>query len=523
MSMESSAKRKLLALLIWVAIIAAGLLIVNHYWKPLAKAKLESQTGSQSQYKHRITLRADSFSGYCILRSPEMKNMLGDEGIGLSVEDDKADYPERMKALAQGNADMAVFTVDSFLKAGARLDDFPATIVAVIDETKDADAVVAWKTAAASIQDLNKPNAGLVLTPDSPSEFMGRILVSDFNLPNLPADWLIPAKDAADVLAKFQQASRTDPKGYVLWEPYVSKALKDPNAHVLLGSGKLRGYILDVLVARRQFLKDQPDLVKSVVTAYLKSAYMYSQKGLLELIRDDANAGGEPLTVEEAQQLAKGIQWKNTLENYAHFGITRGQEAGRLPDMEEIILKVERILYNTKALPRDAIKPAPTTLFYDKILRDLQASNFHPDQKLGVVQRDAPPSLDKVRGDADLPALSDKEWDSLLPVGQMKVDPISFLRGTYELSVQAGRDLEELAGRLKSFPNYYLLICGRARAEGDAEANMQLAGERAKAVADRLVGQLGISGNRVRTVAQKPAGDDGSEQSVVFQLKQRAY
>ena len=74
-------------------------------------------------------------------------------------------------------------------------------------------------------------------------------------------------------------------RAFVLWEPYVSKALKQPGVHVLLDSSKLQGYIVDVLVAERQFLKDHPDKVKAVVEAYLVRSYASSQKddGLEEL------------------------------------------------------------------------------------------------------------------------------------------------------------------------------------------------------------------------------------------------
>jgi hypothetical protein len=38
---------------------------------------------------------------------------------------------------------LAVFTIDSLITAGAKAGDFPGSIVLVIDETKGGDAIVA--------------------------------------------------------------------------------------------------------------------------------------------------------------------------------------------------------------------------------------------------------------------------------------------------------------------------------------------------------------------------------------------
>src|SRR4029453_1067165 len=122
---------------------------------PQLAKKLKDATGSASHYKDELVLAADSFSGYCVLRSEVFKQELRDRGIKLRVEDDKADYTARLDALRAGKVQLAAFTIDSLITAGARAGDFPATIVLVIDETQGADAIVAYEKAVGSIQDLN--------------------------------------------------------------------------------------------------------------------------------------------------------------------------------------------------------------------------------------------------------------------------------------------------------------------------------------------------------------------------------
>ena len=58
-------------------------------------------------------------------------------------------------------------------------------------------------------------------------------------------------------------------------------------------------------------------------------------------------------------------------------------------------------------------------------------------------------------------------------------------------------------------------------AGGDREANLKLAHDRARVVAERLVA-LGISQNRVQTRAN-PSANHGHGRSVLFRLMQRSF
>ncbi len=520
MSMESSAKKKLLVVLLWLFIAVAGFCVYVLIWKPFRDDQLVNDTSTQSEghFKHKVVLRADSFSGYCILRSDKMAEHLKAESIKLEIQDDQADYVARLEALRDGKAHMAVFTVDSLLTAGAAIGKHPATIVMVIDETQGADAIVAYKTAAESIEDLNKPNAGFVLTPGSPSEFLARIVVAEFSLPMMPKDskrWIFPAKGVADVYDKFKKASRSEPKAYVLWEPYVSKAKSDKDVGILLGSDKLKGYIVDVLVARRQFLADSPDLVEAVVKAYLRAAHFHGKSGMAPLVIQDAAGAGEHVSAKEAQQLVDGIRWKNVLENYAHFGLLSAEEAQGLDALENIIRKIGNVLVTTGAASREQVNVPPNTLFYDRTMKGLRDVNFHPS----II----PGDFDPVRGRDELPPLSESEWKQLFRVGRMRIPPLSFRTASSELNIQSKRNLLELATTLESMPMYYLLVTGHARARGDMQANMQLAKDRADAAAEYLTGDLGISVNRVRAIAEKPKAIGSEAQSVTFGLLQRSY
>lgn len=462
----------------------------------------------------------DSFSGYAVLRSPELTRELRGVSTKLTLSDDGADYAKRIRALDAGTVDLAVFTVDSLLTASAELGRFPGTIVLVVDETRGADAIVAKPGGPRSLEELNRPDARFVLTPASPSEFLGRVVRAHFRLDQLGEDWVVPADGAEAVLAEYRRAPDSDRRAYVLWEPHVSMAEAE-GARRLLDSSKLKGLIVDVLVARRQFLLDQPDRVREFLAAYLRAARALGARpdGFQRMVQDDSVAAGSPLEPGQAAALSRGIHWKNLKENYAHFGLLKGRDARGVPYLEDVVTNVTQVLLRTGALAEDPLDGEGGKLFYDKPLGALRASGFDP---AGIPGVSAPTGarLDDVRGEEALATLDEAQWQALVPVGDVDVAPLSFGRGGARLNVSSRRELKRLANTLAAWPGYYVVVTGHARAEGDPAANRQLALDRAQAAADHLV-DLGVPRPRMRVVAAVPAGEGGRAQSVRFQLGRR--
>ncbi len=514
---EQRSKGCLISALIWIVILAILAAAYRYLVHPRLADRLQEETGSSHRYKDEVLLAADAFSGYAVLRSEALRQELKVQQIKLQVQDDKADYAGRLRALREGKVQLAVFTLDSLLVAGAKAGDFPATIVLILDETKGGDAIVARRGAVNSLQDLNHPTARIVLTPGSPSEFLARVVLTNFNLPDLPGDWLVPASGVEEVLSLFRAAQPDERKAFVLWEPYVTMALESEGAHVLMDSAKLKGYIVDVLVAQRQFLRDRPEVVKSIVEAYLRAAHAVArdQDALVRLVLADARRNGSPaLTELQASKLAQGIQWKNTVENYAHFGLAGPQEAEKVRSLEDMIAGVSEVLVKTGALARDPLEGRPYMIFYDRILAELKNQGFHPDQLSGAV-----PETES--SDRPLPSLSSEQWEGLLPVGEFQAPPLEFVRASAALSLDGERALQDLARRLQTFPRYYLRVVGHARAEGDPQANAALARERAETTLRYLAGR-GLSPARLRAESA-PGRPSGAAQAVSFFIGQLAY
>lgn len=139
-----------------------------------------------------------------------------------------------------------------------------------------------------------------------------------------------------------------------------------------------------MLVARREYLRDHPDKVRAVVEAYSRAAHHYRSQtgGLAKLVKsDDPN-----LSDTEAKSLVAGIQWKNTLENYTHFGLVRGASAGDLLSLEDMIANVTDVLIKTGALESDPLGGRHSSLYFDQILTDMKADNFHPSNRMNLIE-----------------------------------------------------------------------------------------------------------------------------------------
>ncbi len=535
--MEAKKRSRIIMVASWLIIIGIIGLTYKFLVEPRIggrRDKLVEKT-SKKRYDHEIKVAHDSFPGYAILRSDAVRNLLDRQSIKLNFVDDKADYVRRARDLKSGKVKMAVFTIDAYLKAGSVIGEFPGSIVLVIDESKGADAIVAHKRGVATIPNLSNPKARIVLTPDSPSETLARIMINTMSLPSLPASWASDAKGAEDVYKKLKSADPDEPFAYVLWEPYVTKALAIDGVHLLLDSSKLKGYIVDVLIVQREFLDSQRELVTHVVQAYLRANYDYTNQpdGLLSLIEADAKQYGDSLNRNEASQLVKGIEWRNTVENYAHFDVISGTEAKETEKLEAMIGKIMQVLVKTDSLSADPLSGKYGNLFFEGILRSLHHDKFHPgvlnasgtDGLDDIFVDTAPVIEEKVREETALNPLSDTNWNTLAPVAAMKIEPIQFGRGNARILPGSKRALAGIASNLKSFPQYYLRVVGHTRKEGDPAANKILASQRSEAAAKALR-ELGIAKQRIRAIASTKTStkmQGGAAQSVTFELLGKPY
>jgi outer membrane protein OmpA-like peptidoglycan-associated protein len=473
------------------------------------KQELEKRDHDYRAKYPRVRFAIDAFSGYAVFRSEEFRKRFKDktrsdaDKVFLHLADDEADYKKRIKAFKTGDVKMGVFTIDALINNSALIHDLPAQIVMMIDESRGADAVIGYKQAfprVNNIDDLNGPNVHFVLVPDSPSEMLVRVVKTTPSTSHLPNDYLVRAKDPDDVVKQFENQKRNpaEPRAFVLWEPYVSKVLKNHanDAQVLVDSKRFDGYIVDVLVVEKNYLDAHRSVVQKVVESYFEALAEYQKnKGMVELIRQDNNP---PLDPQEATKVYNGIAFKNASENYAHFDI----EKKGLHTLTEMIGNITKVLMNSNAIPSDPTKGDPKLLYDVGILEHLSGKTFKPDNQ--VVTTTA--------------ALSAEQWKELQPVSKVETEPIDFARGSDD--VPASSDVpQKLAELLKHWKQYYLEVRGYAKPIGDPEANKKLAERRAVHVMEEIQ-KLGIAPERMRAVGME-SGDSEKKSEVTFVLLQQ--
>jgi hypothetical protein len=177
-----------------------------------------------------------------------MKRRLKASGYGLKCNDDNADYPGRMERLRQQQSFFAVATVDSYVLNGSDK-KYPAVIVAVLDESKGGDGLVAGKTIR-SIDDLKKKSAArIAFTPGSPSEHLVKSIASHFDAPFL----LAKENRIEKKVGRSSEKLLTDAADVaVLWEPDITKAVSKGYLK-LISTENTEKLIVDILLVNREF------------------------------------------------------------------------------------------------------------------------------------------------------------------------------------------------------------------------------------------------------------------------------
>ena len=491
---------------IWLLLIGVAVVGYKLFYVPQQEEDTRKQTSSERREGlQTVPISLDAFSGYCVFRSSQFREVLESEGLFPELVDDGADYRRRANRLGSGEAPFATFTIDAWIKVCAEQGKVPGTIVMVVDESQGADALVAVKSAIPSIDALNDSSARILVTADSPSDTLVRVVRNDFQLPLLEDDQIENVSGPAEILRRL----RTDPPGslkaYSLWEPFVSRAESVPNVIRLADSSKVSGTIVDVLVVQRKYLLDRPEVVESVVRAYLQALYDIRRgEGLVQCVQQDAERLGEPVTAEEARKIVGGIGWKGAADNFNHMGLL-DEQGSRRDDLALVIARIGKLLLRSGAIQHDPTEGRPHEFFYDRTLRSLRESNFHP--------------ADRISDRVVLRPLSPREQSQLVEVGKFQADPISFAAGSARISEFGNSSLEALVEKLDKWHRSYLVIVGHVSNRGDAEANRRLAQQRGERVREFLTA-AGVDGNRLLV---RTAPSSGGSYTVSFVAAELPY
>lgn len=529
----------------WTLIAGAAILVIGIpgaiWWNTAEKAVTTYKqviTSDAAKMKGTIKVGTDNFIGYGPLCGPYLRALMLAEGYNLVCNDDGADYPKRMQKLANKELDLAVATIDSY-ELNALPVSYPGSIAMIIDVSQGADAIVSCKAEIKNVEDLKKGGLKFGFVFGSPSEYLLKGNATNFDIPQLrdakDTSWRVEAKSSPDARKKCA-AGIID--AAVLWEPDVTKLLRSnpQTTKKLMGTENTSRFIVDVLVARRDFAKNNPEVMKTLMRHYFETLLYYRNNPetaaahAAEYVNANAPSADAKITAEEAKIAMKGVAWASLGENaLLWFGVAEpGQQ--RQFGLVEAIQSTTRMLIENGDLQKNPFPNGDwTSIVQSEFITELYQS--------GMVAKD---QVDLKAGDSlgrEFSELSDDGWKALREVGTLKAPtrPITFQSGTETLSLEAKESIDRIVEMIKSYPNFRILIEGHTGTRGDTADNLQLSQDRAEAVARYFRVTYDVKQNRLHAVGyggQKPLKKnfDESDRSyqgrlarVVVKLMMEAY
>ncbi len=476
-------------------LLIGGLLLVGgKYLLAYLDEKNQRSTSDAIQTKGQIRIATDSWIGYFPLCSRDMKDEMHRAGWLLECVDDQGDYQARMAALDKGEYDFAVATVDSYLLNGKPY-DYPGSIVAVLDESKGGDAIVARREQVANLDALRQgSNIRVAFTPGSPSHYLLKAAADHFDLPALlpVRNGLRLETDGSGKALEKLLAGTTDVA--VLWEPDVSRALAERGIVKLLGTEETERLIVDILLANRKMMQRQPELVSLLLGTYFKilKKYRDNPEKLLGEVKKETG-----LAKDAVRAMLKGVVWMGLIDNCENwFGIAA--PGGRAEEyITRTIDSTTDILINSGDFKTS---PVPGNDSYRLIKRAFLEELYAQGVSGFTKPRSGFSGKDQGATDLSFAPLSKQGWTQLSEVGTLKLKPIIFQHGSSDLDMLAGVELDDAAEKISHYPRFRVVIKGHTGTRGDAGQNMLLSQHRSNSVAEYLKAKHSFDPNRMHAV-----------------------
>ncbi|WP_428624563.1 phosphate ABC transporter substrate-binding/OmpA family protein [Sedimenticola sp.] len=453
----------------------------------LAVDKFRSVTSLSASDAGKVSrsyrIGVDNWIGYAPLCGDEMARRLAKAGLGLECVNDNADYKSRFAALREGKLDLAVTTVDAYLRDFDR-NGSSGPLVVVIDESAGGDAIIARRDAAPNLDALKRGNSStmtVAYTPASPSEYLMLSLGQHFGIPFEDGKHFRELKTDGSSAALEALQTGAAQVG-VLWEPDVSTALKNPDLVKILGSEDTAGLIIDALAASPKMVSSHEEDLRIIIRTFFDTLDFYESETDRRNADLSIQAGAKE---KDVAAMVAGVHWIFLLEN----GVTwfdQGPNGFGNKRLTKALHSTQAILHRAGKVKSPRLSSsAALSLVYSRVVENMYSEVFGQS----AVQTGTKRQFRKLTGD---------EWSRLRPIGALQVDNITFQPGTSLLTVKSRIALDEVAKMLEYYPNYRLVIRGHTSNVGDAGANRELSVKRASSVQDYLLFNHPIDANRIR-------------------------
>jgi NitT/TauT family transport system substrate-binding protein len=335
-----------------------------------------------------------------------------------------------------------------------------ARAIMQVDWSRGGDAIVADKSIQ-KVEDLKGKKISLALF--TPSHWLLESALENSSLDESDQVEIVKnliGKDASPDARSDFVGGKVD--AAVVWEPDVSEALqKRAGSHVLVSTQTAQNLIADVMVAREDFIKEHPDVIKAFIQGWFD--------GTTEANRNPDRAvkvlmDNEPLYKDLGEQVTRAglatVKWADLPDNTQMFGLD-----GSDPLFDRIFKQAGAAWvkrgYISRGMTPDQAKDVT-------FLKEIYAASPVQASTLTTVKP-------QVTG-GNTPA----------PISTKPVN-ITFASNSSTLSAENIQVIDQIATLAITYSNSRILIEGNTDSAGSREHNIELSKQRAQAVVDYLV------------------------------------
>lgn len=243
----------------------------------------------------KINIAFQEWVGHGLFYLAQDKGFCREEGIELVFVNEQLDSARR-DAFKVGMLDCEAGTLDLLVSKASQ--DTPITAVLEIDYSFGGDGIVAAENVR-TLEDLAGKKVALA------RDDVGETLISFlFQKKGLSLDGITVVPTLPEGAAQAFLDGEAD--ACVTWEPWLTKALTRPDAHLLTSSRENPGLIIDTLNVRQDLVRNDPLLVKKLMRAWFRALTFYREHPVeaSEIIARYYN-----LTGPEYRKQAEGLRW----------------------------------------------------------------------------------------------------------------------------------------------------------------------------------------------------------------------
>ena len=375
---------------------------------------------------------------------------------------------------------------------GLQASGYDARMVAIVDNTRGADAIVA-REGINSVEDLAGKKVGLLQF--TPSHWMLDYAIENSSMSkrekkSLRDSLIFSQGDIAEIRAMLKTGTID---AAVLWDPDTSLAQQDSDgAHIVFSTKVASNLVFDGIVCDKRVIDDHPEAVQKLVTGWMKGVEVANgDKSLATKALVSTEPYFEELAKTEGEAfitgLYDGIKWTGLTDNVRILGLNGGGG-----DAARVYVDAGKVWRANGGIADLAKAPIAASSAFD--LRFVES----------LVQK-AP----EVKEEAALPefTFTTEERIEAQQTGPVLTKPVTiyFETGSAEVDVNAKAILDDqVVPLIESVGSAYISVQGNTDKTGSRNGNLALSGRRAQAVTDYLVAEWEFDTARFEVVGNGP-------------------